>query len=208
MGILLGPRGANVQDIRAKAGPTTFISALPPSMPGGPQVVRITGENRHMAAAMVREKVDLLQRTNAELVANRLDSWLSHDVAVLAQAQALLRGLPVASLLPQKMLARDTLGCAPSVWPPRATQPHPAPAAERVPLSLDQSCQPFLLGTSPQHLQRLASVQSHPEGQPLQQLQSLPGPETLPSLAVAPPNPSGLALPGGVPPLAQFSSEQ
>jgi len=64
VGPLIGPGGATIKDIRAKAGGGVFISVLPPAAPGGPQNVRIVGDNREHAKELVRSKIEELKKMN------------------------------------------------------------------------------------------------------------------------------------------------
>lgn len=96
VGSLIGPGGVHLKDVRLQAGGAISISVLPPSMPGGLQFVRIAGDiqaNRDMAASLIRGKVEaLLADTSLPEI-----SGPCRDVAALVVAQALLKGLPVAS---------------------------------------------------------------------------------------------------------------
>merc|ERR1740129_88825 len=53
VGPLIGPAGCHIKKVRAKAGGTCFISVLPPAAVGAPQPVRIVGENREQARALI-----------------------------------------------------------------------------------------------------------------------------------------------------------
>jgi len=64
VGPLIGPGGATIKDIRAKAGGTVYISVLPPAAPGGPQSVRIVGDQRESAKELVRQKIEELKKAN------------------------------------------------------------------------------------------------------------------------------------------------
>jgi len=64
VGPLIGPGGATIKEIRAKAGGAVYISVLPPAAPGGPQSVRIVGDQRESAKDLVRQKIEELKKMN------------------------------------------------------------------------------------------------------------------------------------------------
>lgn len=64
VGPLIGPGGATIQDIRAKAGGNVYISVLPPASPGGPQAVRIVGDQRELAKGLLVAKIEELKKNN------------------------------------------------------------------------------------------------------------------------------------------------
>lgn len=59
---LIGPGGAHIKDVRAKVGGNVYISVLPPAVQGGPQSVRIVGENKEVAKELVRAKIEELKK--------------------------------------------------------------------------------------------------------------------------------------------------
>jgi len=64
VGPLIGPGGATIQDIRAKAGGNVYISVMPPASPGGPQAVRIVGDQRELAKGLLVAKIEELKKNN------------------------------------------------------------------------------------------------------------------------------------------------
>lgn len=64
VGPLIGPGGATIQDIRAKAGGNVYISVLPPASPGGAQAVRIVGDQRELAKGLLVAKIEELKKNN------------------------------------------------------------------------------------------------------------------------------------------------
>lgn len=69
VGMLIGPGGSHLKDVRAKAGDNVSISVLPPSFPMAPQIVRVEGENqesRKIASDLIRERIMVLKQTNPQ----------------------------------------------------------------------------------------------------------------------------------------------
>lgn len=62
VGPLIGPAGCHIKEVRAKAGGTCFISVLPPAAVGAPQHVRIVGENREQARALITARLEELKK--------------------------------------------------------------------------------------------------------------------------------------------------
>lgn len=54
----LDPSETTIMDIKAQCAPSVLLSVLPPAEPGGPHVVRLQGDGRGQARAVVQGKVE------------------------------------------------------------------------------------------------------------------------------------------------------
>merc|ERR1719335_1205513 len=66
VGLFIGPQGSGIKEIKEKVTTgAVFISVGPPKVPGGPQVVQVTGSGRREALELIRARVNDLTQAAA-----------------------------------------------------------------------------------------------------------------------------------------------
>jgi len=116
VGPLIGPGGSVIKSLREAAGGACFISVMPSTTLGGPQCVRIVGENREQARLLVLEKIEELKKqlTATPAAPGQLPVSTSYDPDAPRRPLA-LTGPSTPALRPHPGLAgllRPQLGAA------------------------------------------------------------------------------------------------
>lgn len=194
VGPLMGPGGANMKDVRDKAGGAAVISILAAALPGGPQHIRVVGDNRDTAASLIKEKIQEL-KSNPDPPSDLPTACtpLTKDVSLFSVVQAEAQGRPTAR-------------SASSTLQPRGLLPIPAPP----PLPAATPGRPMQSGLAA-GVRMLAAVPGAqpppPPGQPpasvtaqLAGVAHLPPPPPPPPLALMPPSVANAGPVQGQPP--------
>jgi len=79
VGPLIGPDGASIKEIRAKAGGAVYISLLPSVTPGGPQSLRIVGDHRESAKELILQKIEELMGASQSAMPALPDASRAND---------------------------------------------------------------------------------------------------------------------------------
>lgn len=107
VGMLIGPGGSHLQDVRAKAGDNVSISVLPPVHAMAPQIVRVEGEvqeSRKVASDLIRERILVLKQNNPQGRIPTMPFRISPPGSLptgLTPAAALLEGGALTRSLPK-----------------------------------------------------------------------------------------------------------